>query len=158
MELISTFVIAGSRDLFKLSPNVFLFNLTTFGLEALFNELFLCLGAESSVGDVELIETEFTPVLIDSSEVVGLLLILIMLHSVLAILLRVPSTVSSDFLKKIKSSQNENYKNITYKDTHCFTKPHINLYRKCKQCGKIPTQSHTFIIMHTKYMIQPYSY
>ena len=27
-------------------------------------------------------------------------------------------------------------------------------------CGKIPTQSHTFIIMqqHTKYMIQPYSY
>ena len=94
--------------------------------------MFLCPGAESSVGDVELIETEFIPLLIDSGEVAGLLLILIMLHSVLASLLTVPSTVSSDFLEKIKSSQNENYKNITYKDAHCFTKPHINLYRKCK--------------------------
>ena len=98
----------------------------------MFNELFLYPGAESSVGDVELIETEFIPLLIDSGEVAGLLLILIMLHSVLASLLTVPSTVSSDFLEKIKSSQNENYKNITYKDAHCFTKPHINLYRKCK--------------------------
>ena len=127
--------------MFKLSPNVFLFNLTTFGLEALFNELFLYpAGAESSVGDVELIETEFTPLLIDSSEVVGLLLILIMLHSVLAILLTVPSTLSSDFLKEIK---------ITYKDIHCFIKPPFNLYRKCKQSGKISTMPHTFIIMHT---------
>ena len=123
----------------------------------MFNELFLYPGAESSVGDVELIETEFIPLLIDSREVAGLLLILIMLHSVLAILLTVPSTVSSDFLKKIKSSQNESYKNIIYKDTHCF----LNYTENANNdCGKIPTQSHTFIIMqqHTKYMIQPYSY
>ena len=122
----------------------------------MFNEPFLCPGAESSVGDVELIETEFIPLLIDSSEVAGLLLILIMLHSVLAILLTVPSTVSSDFLKKIlKSSQNESYKNIIYKDTPCFLTYTENANN---DCGKIPTQSHTFIIMHTMYMIQPYSY
>ena len=101
----SCFNVCSSTDLFKLSPKVFLFNLTTFGLAVLFTELFSWPVLDSKVGKVALMETELIPLLIDSREAGFLLILIMLLCSFLAILLSVPPAVSSDFLQGKRSAQ-----------------------------------------------------
>lgn len=80
-----------------------LFNLTTFGLTALLRVLRSWLVPVFVVGEVALMATEFIPLFIESMYAGFLLILILFLCSVLAILIGVVVTISSDFLKEKKT-------------------------------------------------------